>query len=95
MQQVDNKVTTTYSNANSNNGVTVGPSLVIPYKNVEIQAICPDLQGVKDGCTRYTRGFDVTGAVTETDFTFPQVNSACDCIQECLNRPGTCANYGK
>ncbi len=40
-----------------------------------------------------TKGFDVTGVVTEVDLTFPQVKSACDCIQECLNRPTTCANY--
>jgi hypothetical protein len=40
-----------------------------------------------------TQGFDVTGVVTEVDLTFPQVQSACDCIQECLNRPTTCAAY--
>jgi hypothetical protein len=40
-----------------------------------------------------TRGFDVTGVVTEVDLTFPQVKNECDCIQECLNRPTTCANY--
>jgi hypothetical protein len=40
-----------------------------------------------------TKGFDVTGVVTEVDLTFPQVQSACDCIQECLNRPTTCASY--
>jgi hypothetical protein len=31
--------------------------------------------------------------VTEVDLTFPQVKTECDCIQECLNRPTTCANY--
>lgn len=40
-----------------------------------------------------TRGFDVTGVVTEVDLTFPEVKTECDCIQECLNRPQTCANY--
>lgn len=40
-----------------------------------------------------TRGFDVTGVVTEVDLTFPQVKTECDCIQECLKRPKTCANY--
>ena len=40
-----------------------------------------------------TKGFDVTGVVTEVDLTFPQVQSACDCIQECLNRPTTCSSY--
>jgi hypothetical protein len=35
----------------------------------------------------------VTGVVTEVDLTFPQVQDECDCIQECLNRPSTCATY--
>lgn len=55
--------------------------------------ICPCLKTQDKGCIRYTRGFDVTGVVTEVDLTFPQVQNECDCIQECLNRPGTCANY--
>ncbi|KAK9350753.1 hypothetical protein V1505DRAFT_378639 [Lipomyces doorenjongii] len=55
--------------------------------------ICPGLQTQDNGCIRYTRGFDVTGVITEVDLTFPQVQDECDCIQECLNRPGTCANY--
>lgn len=55
--------------------------------------ICPGLNTQDSGCLRYTRGFDVTGVVTEVDLTFPQVRTECDCIQECLNRPGTCANY--
>lgn len=46
-----------------------------------------------NGCVRYTRGFDVTGVLTEVDLTFPQIRSECDCIQACLDRPGTCANY--
>src|ERR1700684_4213514 len=40
-----------------------------------------------------TKGFDVTGVVTEVDLTFPKVKNVCDCIQECLNRPTTCATY--
>src|SRR5436305_7051105 len=48
----------------------------------------PQLMDFKD-----TRGFDVTGVVTEVDLTFPRVKTECDCIQECLKRPGTCANY--
>lgn len=55
--------------------------------------ICPNLNVSHKGCIRYVRGFDVTGVVTEVDLTFPQVQSACDCIQECLNRPTTCAAY--
>lgn len=55
--------------------------------------ICPGLNTQNSGCIRYTRGFDVTGVVTEIDLTFPRVRTECDCIQECLNRPGKCANY--
>lgn len=55
--------------------------------------ICAGLKTQDRGCIRYTRGFDVTGVVTEVDLTFPEVITECDCIQECLNRPGTCANY--
>ena len=40
-----------------------------------------------------TKGFDVTGVVTEVDLTFPTVKNECDCIQQCLDRPSTCANY--
>jgi hypothetical protein len=29
----------------------------------------------------------------EVDLTFPQIKTKCDCIQECLNRPDTCANW--
>ncbi|KAK9235194.1 hypothetical protein V1525DRAFT_410673 [Lipomyces kononenkoae] len=55
--------------------------------------ICQGLKTQDNGCIRYTRGFDVTGVVTEVDLTFPQVKDECDCIQECLKRSGTCANY--
>ncbi|KAJ5886383.1 uncharacterized protein N7473_009057 [Penicillium subrubescens] len=58
-----------------------------------LSRICRGLNTQDRGCVRYTRGFDVTGVVTEVDLTFPQVRSKCDCIQECLNRRGTCANY--
>jgi hypothetical protein len=40
-----------------------------------------------------TQGFDVTGVLTEVDLTFPHVKTVCDCIQACLDYPGTCANY--
>jgi hypothetical protein len=40
-----------------------------------------------------SHGFNVTGVVTEVDLTFPQIQNECDCIQECLNRPTTCASY--
>ncbi|PLN81079.1 hypothetical protein BDW42DRAFT_169546 [Aspergillus taichungensis] len=58
-----------------------------------IKRICPHLATQDKGCVRYTRGFDVTGVVSEVDLTFPEVASKCDCIQACLDRPGTCANY--
>jgi len=58
-----------------------------------LKRICPNLQTMDKGCVRYTRGFDVTGVVTEVDLTFPKVQNECDCIQECLNRPTTCASY--
>jgi hypothetical protein len=63
------------------------------YEDENPHKICPNLKTQNKGCIRFTRGFDVTGVVTEVDLTFPQVKSACDCIQECLNRPTTCANY--
>jgi hypothetical protein len=58
-----------------------------------VEKLCPGLDTMDHGCLRYTRGFDVTGVITEVDLTFPQVQSACDCIQECLNRPNTCAAW--
>jgi hypothetical protein len=58
-----------------------------------LKRICPGLKTQDNGCIRYTRGFDVTGVVTEVDLTFPKIKNECDCIQECLKRPGTCANY--
>ncbi len=39
------------------------------------------------------KGFDVTGVVTEVDLTFPLIQNECDCIQQCLDRPSTCAAY--
>jgi hypothetical protein len=58
-----------------------------------LRRICPRLNTADRGCVRYTKGFDVTGVVTEVDLTFPQIRDECDCIQECLNRLTTCANY--
>lgn len=58
-----------------------------------LKPICPNLNTQDKGCIRYTRGFDVTGVVSEVDLTFPQIQNECDCIQECLNRPTTCATY--
>lgn len=58
-----------------------------------LKRICPNLRTQDNGCIRYTRGFDVTGVVTEVDLTFPEIQSECDCIQQCLNRPSTCATY--
>jgi len=58
-----------------------------------LKRICPNLRTMDGGCIRYTRGFDVTGVVTEVDLTFPTVQNECDCIQQCLDRPTTCATY--
>ena len=55
--------------------------------------ICQNLRVADKGCIRYVKGFDVTGVVTEVDLTFPLIRDECDCIQECLNRPTTCAAY--
>lgn len=55
--------------------------------------ICPGLNTQERGCVRYTRGFDVTGVLTEVDLEFPLVQTECDCIRECLSRLGTCASY--
>lgn len=41
-----------------------------------------------------TQGFDVTGVLTEVDLTIADgVKTVCDCIQACLDRPTSCANY--
>jgi len=55
--------------------------------------ICPGLKTMDKGCIRYTRGFDVTGVVTEVDLTYPHIKTECQCIQACLEAPTTCANY--
>jgi hypothetical protein len=44
-------------------------------------------------CTLDVKGFDVTGVVTEVDLMFPLIKDECDCIQQCLDRPTTCAAY--
>jgi hypothetical protein len=58
--------------------------------------ICTHLKTGNHGCERYVKGFDVTGVTgvtTEVDLTYPQIKTVCDCIQACLDRPTTCANY--
>ncbi|CAM6127408.1 unnamed protein product [Calypogeia fissa] len=55
--------------------------------------LCPSLKVEDNGCIRYVRGFDITGVVTEVDLTFPTVTTVCDCIQQCLKRPTTCASW--
>lgn len=74
-------------------GVFAGPLETRGGMGEGLPLLCPGLKTQNNGCLRYTRGFDVTGVVTEIDLTFPQVRTECDCIQECLNRPGKCANY--
>jgi hypothetical protein len=58
-----------------------------------LKPICPNLKVADKGCVRYVKGFDVTGVVTEVDLTFPLIQNECDCIQQCLDRPTTCAAY--
>ncbi|KAF8867180.1 hypothetical protein BDZ45DRAFT_734444 [Acephala macrosclerotiorum] len=80
--------------------IVEGQSTVI-FENIQcgnenrgLKPICPHLNKTEDhGCIRYVKGFDVTGVVTEVDLTFPEIQDSCDCIQACLNRPGTCAAY--
>lgn len=78
---------------------TVGSPLTIRDNDLDndggLQRICPYLKTKThdNGCIRYTRGFDVTGVLTEVDLAFPTIQDECDCIQQCLDRLGTCANY--
>jgi hypothetical protein len=72
-------------------GVSAGP--LATRGNDGLPKICTNLKTADKGCIRYVKGFDVTGVVTEVDLTFPEVKSECDCIQECLNRPTTCASW--
>ncbi len=56
----------------------------------------PDLNAPTNegGCVRYFRGVDITGVVTEQHFFFNDgVDSACDCIKKCLERPLSCTNW--
>ena len=72
--------------------VTALATPLLPRNN-ENEPICHHLNPQTGGCIRYTKGYDVTGVLTEVDLTHPLIKSACDCIQQCLDRPGTCANY--
>ncbi|KIV99815.1 uncharacterized protein PV09_08619 [Verruconis gallopava] len=58
-----------------------------------LKRICPNLNTADRGCIRYVKGFDVTGVVTEVDLTFPLIRDECDCIQQCLDRPNSCAAW--
>ncbi|MCJ1390692.1 hypothetical protein MMC18_003553 [Xylographa bjoerkii] len=58
-----------------------------------LSPICRHLPTSSHGCVRYVRGFDVTGVVTEVDLAFPLIQDECDCIQQCLDRPTSCAAY--
>ena len=35
----------------------------------------------------------MTGVVTEVDLYFPLIQSACDCIAQCLSNPSSCTNW--
>ncbi|KAB8265396.1 hypothetical protein BDV32DRAFT_144686 [Aspergillus pseudonomiae] len=72
---------------------SANPASVHDQQGSSQALICPGLKTVNNGCIRYTRGFDVTGVTTEVDLKFPHVKNECDCIQECLKRLDSCANY--
>ena len=46
------------------------------------------------GCTRYVKGFDITGVTTEVDLTFAQgIKKAQDCFDRCASSPSTCVSW--
>lgn len=50
--------------------------------------------GSSGGCTRYFRGVDMTGVVTEKHlFHSNGIRSACDCVIACLSRSASCTNW--
>ncbi|MCJ1378566.1 hypothetical protein MMC17_001665 [Xylographa soralifera] len=74
--------------------IPVAPRPTYPRDNDHgLSPICHHLNTTSHGCVRYVRGFDVTGVVTEVDLAFPLIQDECDCIQQCLSRPTTCAAY--
>jgi len=72
---------------------TIALATPLATRDSGLDPICPHLKTQNKGCIRYTKGFDVTGVVTEVDLTFPTVKDECDCIQQCLDRGTTCATY--
>jgi len=61
------------------------------HKPSGLAPICSSV--VPGGCVRYVKGYDITGVTTEVDLAYPQVQSACDCLHECVTRNATCANF--
>lgn len=56
----------------------------------------PQLQAPSNdgGCVRYFPGIDITGVVTMVNLYHKDgINSACDCISACLQRPESCTNW--
>ena len=48
------------------------------------------------GCTRYVKGYDITGVTTEVDLTFagtPSIRSAQDCFDSCASSPTTSVSW--
>ncbi|KAJ3255880.1 hypothetical protein HK103_005894 [Boothiomyces macroporosus] len=46
------------------------------------------------GCTRYVKGFDITGVTTEVDLAFRDgIRSAQDCFERCAQSPATCVSW--
>ena len=48
-----------------------------------------------NGCTRYVKGFDITGVTTEVDLTFAAngITNAQDCFNKCATNPATCVSW--
>jgi len=67
--------------------------LALPFTSAKtIAPICGNV--VKGGgCIRYVEGYDITGTTTEVDLVFPEIANVCDCINACLKRGSSCANF--
>jgi urease beta subunit len=59
--------------------------------SASLPIICRHLKTKNHGCERYVEGSDITGVLTTLDLGL--MDSVCDCIKACLDRPLTCASY--
>jgi len=64
----------------------------IPQSTTTVVNICSNV--VNGGCTRYVRGFDVTGVTNFVSLTVANgINTACDCLSRCKTSFLTCAAW--